>query len=223
MTLPEPEVLNALVARVFRIEDITLGEPKQGFILRYRGRLLSEDSAAAYDQLAEALRPYGITPLFRMEAGVQNVFLAARNTRLRPSRPLTNLVFFILTLASVLFTGAVFEYSGSPNVDFFTLAKDSLLHIGRGWPFAASLLAILPVLVIPNAVSEQFRALGWEVMVLLLGAAVIFGLDCTMTFAAYGSVPSWAWRSGWPWLCVSPGFTFDSSVFWASRTCNWVG
>ena len=143
MTLPEPEVLNALVARVFRIEDVTLGEPKQGFILRYRGRLLSEDSAAAYDQLAEALRPYGITPLFRMEAGVQNVFLVARNTRLRPSRPLTNLVFFILTLASVLFTGAVFEYSGSPNVDFFTLAKDSLLHIGRGWPFAASLLAIL--------------------------------------------------------------------------------
>jgi Zn-dependent protease len=78
-----------------------------------------------------------------MEAGVQNVFLAARNIRLRPSRPLTNLVFFILTLASVLFTGAVFEYTGSPNVDFFTLAKDSLLHIGRGWPFAASLLAIL--------------------------------------------------------------------------------
>ncbi len=143
MTLPEQEVLNALVARVFRIEDVTMGEPKQGFILRYRGRLLSEDSAAAYDQLAEALRPYGITPLFRMEAGVQNVFLAARNIRLRPSRPLTNLVFFILTLASVLFTGAVFEYTGSPNVDFFTLAKDSLLHIGRGWSFAASLLAIL--------------------------------------------------------------------------------
>ena len=55
MSYPETEVLNSLVARVFRAEDITLGEPARGLIARYRGHLLLEDSVAAYDQLAASL------------------------------------------------------------------------------------------------------------------------------------------------------------------------
>jgi len=47
--------LTAIISRVFNIEDVTRGDGKQGYLVRYRGRLLAEDSAQAYDQLAEAL------------------------------------------------------------------------------------------------------------------------------------------------------------------------
>ena len=34
MSLPETEVLNNLVSRVFRIEDVTSEDPRKGFFLR---------------------------------------------------------------------------------------------------------------------------------------------------------------------------------------------
>ena len=49
MSIPETEVLTNLVARIFRIEDVTSEDPRKGFFLRYRGQLLDEDSASLYD------------------------------------------------------------------------------------------------------------------------------------------------------------------------------
>jgi hypothetical protein len=57
MSFPELEVLNNYVSRVFRVEDVTAGDPRQ-WIVRYRGHFLSEDTAAAYDQLAELVTPH---------------------------------------------------------------------------------------------------------------------------------------------------------------------
>ena len=68
MSFPEIDVLTSHVSRVFRIEDVTAGEPRE-WIARYRCVLLYDDSVAAYDQLANAVRPYNITPLFRKEQG----------------------------------------------------------------------------------------------------------------------------------------------------------
>ena len=53
----QDETIHALVRRIFQIEDITRGDPKQNFIFRYGGRLLAQDSAQAYDQLAAGLAP----------------------------------------------------------------------------------------------------------------------------------------------------------------------
>ena len=61
---PSPEEANAYpesesqsaCCPVFRIQDVTLGEPARGLIARYRGEFVGEDTATAYDQLAEALR-----------------------------------------------------------------------------------------------------------------------------------------------------------------------
>ena len=49
MHFPEIEVLTNHVSRIFRIEDVTAGGGKE-LIARYRGRLVNEDSVAAYDQ-----------------------------------------------------------------------------------------------------------------------------------------------------------------------------
>ncbi|HTX78675.1 MAG TPA: hypothetical protein VMC62_03365, partial [Longilinea sp.] len=56
------EQLDALVRRVFSIDDYTFGTAQQGYLVCYRGRLVAPDSAEAYDQLATNLKPMGLTP-----------------------------------------------------------------------------------------------------------------------------------------------------------------
>ncbi len=69
------ELYRNLVERIFVIDDITTGDQKDGYIVRYRGHLRSDDSEMAYDQLAGQMRPYNITPLFRKEDGRQAILL----------------------------------------------------------------------------------------------------------------------------------------------------
>jgi membrane-associated protease RseP (regulator of RpoE activity) len=141
MSLPDSEILNSLVSRVFRYEDVTMGDPNKGFFLRYRGQLLG-DSVEAYDQLAEALRPYDVTPLFRLEEGRQVVLLVRGTIHPRPSKVWVNLLLFGLTLLSVLFAGAAYGYS-PVSTTMFGQIWELINHIWIGWPFAVSLLTIL--------------------------------------------------------------------------------
>jgi hypothetical protein len=77
MLSTEIDELTRIVSRVFKVEDITQGDGKQNYLVRYRGRLYAEDSAQAYEQLATELRPRDITPLFRKEQDQQLVLLTA--------------------------------------------------------------------------------------------------------------------------------------------------
>jgi len=139
----EIETLTPIVARVLKIEDITTGTPEQHYLARYRGRLYG-DSAQAYDQLAESLRPYDITPMFQ-QAGEQHVVLLFAGT-LNPtaSNPWVNLLLFGLTVASVVFTGAMSSYEcSSPVSGMGELLSGVLQNLHLGIPFTVSLLAIL--------------------------------------------------------------------------------
>jgi membrane-associated protease RseP (regulator of RpoE activity) len=141
MTFPETEILNNIVSRVFRYDDVTLGEPQKGYYARYRGQLLNEDSAAAYDQLAEAVRQYKITPLFRVEEGRQVIYLAPSKPEPKKSKVSTNIILFILTVFSVMLAGA--QPEGPIPADFGGQLLALLKSIFTGWPFALSLLGIL--------------------------------------------------------------------------------
>src|SRR5512134_2432049 len=103
MSSPEIEFLNNQVARVFRIEDVTLGDPRE-WVARYRGYFLNEDTVAAYDQLATAVREYNLIPLFRKgDDDKQIIFLAPPPTLPKLSTRITvNIVLFILTILSVM-------------------------------------------------------------------------------------------------------------------------
>jgi membrane-associated protease RseP (regulator of RpoE activity) len=141
MTLPDSEILNNIVSRVFRYDDVTLGDPNKGYFLRYRGQLVL-DSVEAYAQLAEALRPYDITPLFRIEEGHQTVLLVRGTVHPKPSKVWVNLLLFALTVLSVLLAGAIFSYS-PVSTTAAGQVTELIAHIWIGWPFAISLLAIL--------------------------------------------------------------------------------
>lgn len=136
MPTPEIEVLNSQVARIFRIEDVTLGDPREWFA-RYRGQFLNEDTIAAYDQLAEAVRGYDLVPLFRDgDDGKQVIFLASAPKILASTTRVTvNIVLFILTIISMMLTGAE-----PPANNSFSGVFRSFLS---GWPFALSMMGIL--------------------------------------------------------------------------------
>lgn len=137
----EVDNLTRLVERVFSIEDTTRGNAKEDYIVRFRGHLLTEDTVSAYDQLAAALNPLDITPLFRWD-DKRHAILLIRGMPGSPKRsnPWINLILFVLTLFSVLFVGATYGLQGDFPSDFIGIVKALFIN---GWPFALSILAIL--------------------------------------------------------------------------------
>jgi membrane-associated protease RseP (regulator of RpoE activity) len=138
----ETNTLTSIVGRYLKIDDITAGEPKQGFLVRYRGQLYG-DSAEAYDGLAASLRPMDITPLFRANGDQHIVLLLQGTIRTKPSNPVVNLALFILTLASVILAGAMYAYQGPAPASQAEQWRAILGNLWQGVPFAISLLAIL--------------------------------------------------------------------------------
>ena len=143
-TIPEinHEALHKIVERIFQIDDITIGDPKKDYILRYRGMLKTKNSEEAYDELAKELKPLGITPLFRWEGKRHVIILIPGLPEMKPSNPWVNLVLFIATLLSVLLTGVMFGAQELPPEGTGFLAWAAFLF-NSGWPFAVSMLAIL--------------------------------------------------------------------------------
>lgn len=143
MTLPEIDLLTSQVSRIFRVEDVTVGNPRE-WVARYRGYLLNEDTVAAYDQLAEAMRPYTLTPLFRKEQnGKQVIFLVPSPAIPKTSsRLIVNLVLFLLTLLSMMLTGVDVppEMVGPDGAYPWGYVFRNLLS---GWPFALGMMGIL--------------------------------------------------------------------------------
>lgn len=137
------ESINNLIQRIFYVEDVTLGEGNQNFLVRYRGRLRGQDSAADYDWLSEQLKPYNITPLFRKEGDRHLILLMSGRIRPKPYNPGVNVLLFGLTVISVLMAGALNNLEGPVGASLGQLFLAILRNLGSGWPFAVSLLAIL--------------------------------------------------------------------------------
>jgi membrane-associated protease RseP (regulator of RpoE activity) len=143
MTFPEIDLLTNQVARIFRVEDVTVGNPKE-WLARYRGHLISEDTVAAYDQLAAALRPYNITPLFRKEQGGKQIIFLVPSPPLPKitSRWYVNAILLILTVFSAMLTRMEIPPDAVPADG--TLSPSLLLsYLFTGWPFALSMMGIL--------------------------------------------------------------------------------
>ena len=136
----QQDIYDALVKRIFRIEDVTIGGPKQDFVMRYRGQLIIEDSEAAYSLLVDQLKPYNLTPIFRQEGSQQAILLVPGMPQPKQSNPMVNLVLGILTIGSVFLTGALYGVTEPlpPNP-----LQAALVLFQNAWPFAVSMLAIL--------------------------------------------------------------------------------
>ncbi len=139
---PPPDPYLQYVKQVFRIDEVTWGDEKRNFLIRYRGNLLI-DSQDAFSKLTKSLKHLDVTPLFRIEEGQQVIVLLKGIVTPKPSNPWINLILFILTGLSVVFAGTFFEYRGPLTTDIEQLLPHLLPTLLRGLAFAGSLLAIL--------------------------------------------------------------------------------
>jgi hypothetical protein len=142
MTLPETDIFTSIIARVFRVDEVNLGDPKQGYFLRYRGELII-GSIEAYEQLCTALQHYDITPLFRLQDGRQTILLIHGTVHPKPGRVSVNISLFVLTFLSVLLSGAMYSYRGPMPDGALNQIWTLIRNLWVGWPFAVSLLSIL--------------------------------------------------------------------------------
>lgn len=136
------DILSSLVNRVFVTEDVTMGSPQQGYVVRYRGKLREGDTALAYDQLADSLHSYNLTPLFRMDQDRHAIVLINGLAKVRPSNPWINVVLAVLTIISVLVAGGYY-ISGFTLFDKGLTLSSLWAFLASGLPYAISLLAIL--------------------------------------------------------------------------------
>lgn len=142
MSLTDIEHITPLVSQVLQIEDITRGDPEKNFLVRYRGRLRM-DSTEAYALLDEKLVPDDLTPLFREIDDQHHVIIQAGRVNPKPANPWINLVMFLVTALSVIFTGAASVYQPPPEAGLAEILLGILQNLPAGLPFALSLLAIL--------------------------------------------------------------------------------
>lgn len=137
-----PFDVTGLVSEVFNIQSVTEGSRQQRFHWRFVGHLKSADSEAAYDRLADALKPLGWIPLFR-EVGADQVILIVDQLPEQKMGPVwVNILLFVLSFISVMFTGA--QFVDTSMVNPFQLSLTGFLeYLWQGWPFTLGLLSIL--------------------------------------------------------------------------------
>ena len=129
--------LREAVAEVFQIEE-ELYNPERGVTAAFTGSLLLE-SEAAYAQLEARLAPLNLLPLFRERDGRQVVVVAESQATPRPRAWWPNAVLLVLTILSLLYTGA-----GIALGDVLAAQPERrLAEIWRGWPYALGLILIL--------------------------------------------------------------------------------
>lgn len=134
----ETDTATPLIARYLDIEQVIQGGGKLPYSMRYTGKLRIEPERA-HRELSAALKPQKLAVYFREEQGQHIILLAPRTPRPKRANPWVNLIFFALTLASVVYTGMLYGMEESlPST-----LPGWLQAASGGVPFAAALLSIL--------------------------------------------------------------------------------
>ena len=140
--------LREAVSDVFELDDITRGSyfggprqfAQQGKMLRLRGRLMLA-AGEAYKIIGPRFKVLEHTALFRREDGADVIYAVPGVVRPAPSKQWVNAALFILTVISVLFTGAVVEYEAAQSM--MDIVLYGLSHLHQGLPAAVALLVPL--------------------------------------------------------------------------------
>ena len=136
------ELITKQVSKIMKIDSVTSYEPGSREIAVFRGRL-SKDSIAAYDQIAEELIKFKLTPLFREENDQHVVALLDGVVSIKPSNPIVNLVLFLFTLLSVIWVGTLYSFEAPLPEEIGEQLKMLFSNLEIGLPYGLSILAIL--------------------------------------------------------------------------------
>jgi len=141
-----PDVLTdkllPLVRQVMSITDITVGDQKQPFAVRFRGNLVS-DSQLAFEKLDPVFKQAGTTLLFRDENDGHEILGMPGVIQPQASNPLVNVILFLLTLVSMLMAGAMSGMETPTDTSTLGVLQAIFQNLPNGITFAVSLLGIL--------------------------------------------------------------------------------
>lgn len=132
MAIGVAQQLSTEISDVFKVGQVTegLGE---GRAIRLEGQLLT-DSASAYGYISDRFRRLGYTAILREHRGRFVVTALPTVRQSKPARDHLAILFFGITVLSVLFAGALFQ---APDLEW------AIRHLLTGVPFAVALLGIL--------------------------------------------------------------------------------
>lgn len=139
-------VIRETVAEVLQIESVDESKMEAKGGVAFRGWLQVE-AKEAYEELAPFFRQQGMTLFLRESEGKHLVQAVPGTIDPEPSNPAVNVVMFILTLISVVISGALIanvNFYGNANA--FSTPSDLSGWLGLlagGIPFAFAMLAIL--------------------------------------------------------------------------------
>ena len=126
--------LREALSNLMIVEDITVLENKPRPMVRFGGRLVSEQDNGEFETVIERFKRLGYTPMLSIEDDQHIIRALPAVASEKTGKPWVNAVLFILTVLSVLSLGAFRE-----EVDLIAHP----LQIWRGWPFAVTILGIL--------------------------------------------------------------------------------
>ena len=137
--------LRRQLADLMRIEVHEIVKPPDQLIV-FRGEIYG-DTQAAFEQMSQRFATCGYTASLQDRAGGGHEVIAIKGVRERkPGRVWVNVVLFLATLFSVLYTGAgnaMLDAGIEVDPESLDALIMPLVHLHWGIPFAATLLGIL--------------------------------------------------------------------------------
>ena len=136
------ENISQLIAEILEIDHFILGDKKDDFLIRFRGKL-TRPSEEAHHHLSSSLTSHQVTPWFRSVEDQVEVTLRKTISRAEPPNQRINYLLFLITFASILFAGILTVYDGPQTMNIGLIWAHSRLHLGEAFAFSISLLSIL--------------------------------------------------------------------------------
>jgi membrane-associated protease RseP (regulator of RpoE activity) len=141
-TQSKTEVLVNLVKEIMTVDQMTLGRTQDDHLILFEG-LLTQPSESAYEFAVQAFQPFQLTPLFRASEDKHIVIL--RKGVFKPSiqKVRVNIILFLVTFISIIFTGILTTYNGPETTDLSIILPYVRENIGLSLAFAVSMYSIL--------------------------------------------------------------------------------
>ncbi|MCJ7716993.1 MAG: site-2 protease family protein [Anaerolineales bacterium] len=136
------EIIVNIVKKFMTIDQLTLGKTQDNYLIEFEG-LLNLPSQQAYEIAAETLNPLGLTPLFRLTGDKHKVILKKGLFQTKEQKISLNLLLFLITFLSIIFSGIVTTYTGPQTSNLSIIWSHVKINLNQSIAFAISLLSIL--------------------------------------------------------------------------------
>jgi membrane-associated protease RseP (regulator of RpoE activity) len=136
------DIFTPLISKHFEIKSITWGTTEQDFIIRYQGEFTSE-TESAYEALDSTFSLRNYATFFLIEENVPTIKIKTKRIVKPSGKSRTNILLFIFTLISMMFSGALYSSTGELTTNGSATILAIFSFFSSGAPFAISMLAIL--------------------------------------------------------------------------------